>query len=122
MTVTISVMIRRSYVRSKSIAQEEISLAVPSRRLPSKLFLRINLNLHRPQHPQIVFGQLETLRVTRFFLIFPMRPQSNLQPQRQFHFEPSFAQSVDGRGDIGGLLTSCIDCRSDFCRKSPGVF
>src|SRR5437016_179617 len=104
MTVTISVMIRRSYVRSKSIAQEEISLAVPSRRLPSKLFLRINLNLHRPQHPQIVFGQLETLRGVRFFLILSMWPQSNFQAQRQFHFESSFAQSVDGGSDIGRVL------------------
>jgi hypothetical protein len=87
-------------------------------RLPfsqSVLLVRIDPDLHALEHLQVVIGQAQrTVFALVRFVVSRMRPQTDLQPQRQLHLVARVTEALDCFGNLRRVLYRFVDRRSYF--------
>ena len=90
--------------RADSFAPEE----------PLNFLVGIDPDLHPLQNLQILFSEIEAGGFRGALIVARVRPQPDLEPQRQFHLITRFTQALNRFGNLRRILDRLIDGGADF--------
>lgn len=76
--------------------------------------LWIDPDLHPLEHLQVFFREIEVCGLAIIVVVAGVRPQANLEPQRQLHLVTSFAQTFNGLSYFRRVLNRLVDRASDL--------